>query len=124
MTSVSRDVITPVSRVVELFDGDVVGPNVGSVPRLGGGGYPEDMRGAAGRTVYYPGGSATLGELNTMVQNAGPMGIGQAGGGLLTSFGRSQRRKRKSIERRRRLTRRTSRRARRTQRQRKGRRAH
>lgn len=117
MTSVSRDVITPVSRVVELFDGDVVGPNVGSVPRLGGGGYPEDMRGAAGRTVYYPGGSATLGELNTMVQNAGPMGIGQAGGGLWPRL-----RQRKSGQRRR-LTRRTSQRARRT-RSRKGRRAH
>jgi hypothetical protein len=114
----SAEIIVPVSKVVELFDGDVVGPNVGTLPRLGSGGYPEDMKGAAGRTVYYPGGSSSLGELNKMVQNAGPMGIAQAGGGLWPCL-----RQRKSRQRRR-LTRRTSRRARRTQRQRKGRRAH
>lgn len=108
--------LIPVSKVVELFDGNLVGPNVGTLPRLGGGGYPETMKGAEGRMVYYPGGSSTLGELNTMVQNAGPMGIGQAGGGLLTSFERRQ-------GRRRRQTRRTVRRARRI-RSRKGQRAH
>ena len=108
--------LIPVSKVEELFDGDVVGPNVGSVPRLGNGGYPEDMKGAAGRTVYYPGGSATLGDFNKMVQEAGPMGIAQAGGFLLTSSGKRQ-------GRRRRQTRRSSQRARRI-RSRKGRRAH
>jgi hypothetical protein len=109
--------LIPVSKVVELFDGNLVGPNVGTLPRLGAGGYPETMKGATGRTVYYPGGSATLGELNQMVQNAGPMGIGQSGGALLTSVGRRQ-------GRRRRQTRRKVRRARHTQRRRKGRRAH
>lgn len=113
--------MTPVSKIVELFDGGVVGPNVGEVPRLGSGGYPEDMKGAAGRTVYYPGGSATLGELNKMVQEAGPMGIAQAGGGGLWS--RLRQRKRTSLRQRRRQTRRTIRRARRV-RSRKERRAH
>ena len=68
----------PASQVAELFDG--VGPGQGRDLYVGGGGYPEQAAGAQGRTVYYPGGSATLGELNQAAQTAGPMGMGQAGG--------------------------------------------
>jgi len=72
------DAMVPVSRVVELFGG--TGPGEGRDPYMGGGGYPEQVAGAAGRTVYYPGGSATLGDLNQALQAAGPKGMVQAGG--------------------------------------------
>ena len=68
----------PVSQVAELFDG--TGPGEGRDLYVGGGGYPEQAADAAERTVYYPGGSATLRELNQAAQAAGPMGLGQAGG--------------------------------------------
>ena len=85
------------SKVAELFDG--TGPGQGRDLYVGGGGYPEQAAGAQGRTVYYPGGSATLGELNQAAQVAGPMGMGQAGGYRKSRKSRKSRKRRKAKHR-------------------------
>lgn len=84
--------MTPVSRVVELFGG--TGPGEGRDLFVGGGGYSEQLPGAEGRTVYYPGGSATLGELNKAAAVAGPSG-------MVGGFRKRKSQKRKTKRRRR-----------------------
>lgn len=74
------DGFLPASKVMELFDGDVIAPGAGRNLYVGGGGYPEQLEGAEGRTVYYPGGSMELGALNKAVAAAGPSGLTQVGG--------------------------------------------
>ena len=93
--------MTPVSKVLELFGSDQVAPGVGRDLFVGGGGYPEQLADAAERTVYYPGGSSTLGELNQTRQAGGP---GQVGGSRKRRA-RSKRKTRRMRNRRRRATR-------------------
>ena len=88
------------SKVAELFEG--TGPGEGRDLYVGGGGYPEQAADAADRTVYYPGGSATLRELNQAAQTAGPMGMGQAGGYRRSRKRKSRKSRRGSKSRRRR----------------------
>ena len=70
-TIVPKDTITPVSKVVELFDGDRIAPGTLQTPVNREGSYPEQA------TVYYPGGSSTLKELREIQQTGRP---GQVGG--------------------------------------------
>ena len=107
--------MTPVSKVMELFDGNNVAPGVGHDLFVGGD-YPEQQAGAAERTVYYPGGSARLGDLN---EAGGPQGLAdQMGGGRRRQrHQRNQRNQRKS--RRRRQIRKSKRKSRRSSRSRK-----
>ena len=86
--------MTPVSKVMDLFDGNTVAPGAGRDLFVGGD-YPEQQAGAAERTVYYPGGYARLGDLNEV---GGPQGLAdQMGGGRRRQ--RNQKTQRKSRRR-------------------------
>ena len=68
----------PVSRVQQLFDGDMVAPGKGKDLYVGGGGYPEQV--AGDDAVTYVGGLAgTKAEVREMLEAAGP-GRLQVGG--------------------------------------------
>ena len=90
--------MTPVSKVVELFDGVNVAPGAGRDLFVGGD-YTEQQAGASERTVYYPGGYARLGDLN---EAGGPQGLAdQMGGGRSGKrHQRHQKNQRKSRRRR------------------------
>ena len=80
------DGFLPASKVVELFDGDVIAPGAGRIP------YIEQV--PEGRIAYYPGGSMEVGALNKAIANAGPSGL-QVGG----RHSRRQRTRRQRIRR-------------------------
>jgi hypothetical protein len=67
-------------RLLALYDGDVVGPNVGAPPLVGaaGGGMPESVARRLRVRGYYPGGYGTPQEIMAAVDEAGP--AGQVGG--------------------------------------------
>ena len=65
------------SEVVELFDANKVGPDVGRDLRVGG--YENDID--PERVVYYPGGYGSVASLASSVSEAGPTGLLLSGGG-------------------------------------------
>ena len=88
--------MTPVSKVVDLFDGVNVAPGAGHDLFVGGD-YPEQQAGASDRTVYYPGGSARLGDLN---EAGGPQGLADQMGGGRKNHRKSRRRQNRKSKRR------------------------
>lgn len=83
----------PVSQLEKLFASDNVSPAAGKIPSVGGD-YPEQYAGASEQTVYYNGGSSTLGDLNKRAQEAGPAGLLAGGARRALSRKRRQRRRR------------------------------
>jgi hypothetical protein len=88
--------LIPVSQLETLFGGDRVAPGAGTLPLVS-----RDYPDSSGLTVYYPGGSATLGDLNDRAQHAGPMGIAMSGGSRkIRSVLRSRKQRRRRTLRR------------------------
>ena len=67
--------LIPVSQLETLFGGESIAPGAGTLASVS-----RDYPDSSGLIAYYPGGSATLGDLNDRAQHAGPMGMAMSGG--------------------------------------------
>jgi hypothetical protein len=86
--------------LLELFDGDKIGPGMRNPPFgiAAGGGLPENQAGGDAR-VYFPGGSAPLKEAMVEREEAGPSGYMLTGGARRKKNRRSRRRQTKRKQR-------------------------
>ena len=88
--------LIPVSQLETLFGGDSIAPGAGTLPPVS-----RDYPDSSGLTVYYPGGSSTLGDLNDRAKQAGPMGMAMSGGSRkIRAVLRSRKQKRRRTLRR------------------------